>query len=81
MGMCLKAISRTTRPMAKVCIGIRVDKLMREIGLTICNMVWAQKYLKMDQSTQGNSETDKNMGLVRMHGRMERTIKVSGTII
>ncbi len=62
MAMYSKVISKTIKPMGKELIDTRVDKRTRETGSMICNMVWEQKYLKMDQNIQVNSEMDRNTG-------------------
>ena len=75
-----KAISKMIKPTEREFIDIRADKRTKVIGLTICNMDKVQKYLKMAQNTQVNSEMDKNTEWESMPGPMVHTIKVSGII-
>jgi len=81
MAMYSKVISKAIKPTGKELIDTRVDKRTRGTGLMICNMGWEQKFLKMDQNIQVNSEMDRSTEWVSTPGQTGHIIKVSGIII
>jgi hypothetical protein len=81
MAMYSKVISKAIKPTGKELIDTRVDKRTRETGLMICNMGWEQKFLKMDQNIQVNSEMDRSTEWVSTLGQTGHIIKVSGITI
>ena len=81
MGILLKAILNLIKQMVRAYIDIKAVNSMKEIGLTIFNMVMVLRSSKMDPYTKEISEMVRNKEEALILGQMEHIMKVNGQII
>ena len=74
MGILLKAILNLIKQMVRVYIDIKAVNSMKEIGLTIFNMVMVLRSSKMDPYTKETSEMVRNKEEALIRGQMEHII-------